>query len=201
MSTRRSGQENRCPKCRVNFNICYCSKIKTLALKTKISIIMHKKERALTSNTAHLTLNSIENSKLFIRGIKDVELDPSFLEQENFYPMYLYPSDDAQELTPQLIQKLDKPIHLIIPDGTWRQASKFHKRDPLLKEIPKVRINITTPSQYYLRKQKFEYGLCTHEAIAYALSIIENEEVCNALLSNLKEMVNANLEARNKPRV
>jgi DTW domain-containing protein YfiP len=38
--------------------------------------------------------------------------------------LLFYPSEDAVELDKELVAQDQKPIQLIVPDGTWRQASK-----------------------------------------------------------------------------
>lgn len=157
---------------------------------------MHKKEVFLPSNTANLTKLSLKNFDLFTRGFQDSLLSEKFIHPKNYTPLYLYPSDDATELTSDFINKIKTPVNLIIPDGSWRQAAKLHKREPLLKNIQRVKINLQEKSQYKLRKQKYDYGLCTYEAIVHALSIIEKQTPKHDLLNNLKVMVDANLRAR-----
>ena len=196
MSTRRGTREKRCPKCMVHFENCYCAKIEHLNINTKLSVILFKKEKFLPSNTAQLSINSLQNSEMFFRGFKDQVLQESFIDEKNYQPLYLFPSEDATELTATEIANFDKPINLIVPDGTWRQAKKIHLREPLLKDIPRVKLNIGTRSIYPLRRQKYEYGLCTHEAIAHAMGIIESEEIKNKLIKNLEIMIEAHLKNR-----
>lgn len=196
MGSKRSPIERRCEKCKVHLLFCYCAGLEVLDLKTRVSIIMHKKEKWLPSNTAQLTQNSLTNFNLYHRGEIDSPLEVGFLEQQEYTPLYLYPTEDAVELTSDYLKQFSKPINLIVPDGTWRQAKKIHLREELLENILKVRITPPSPSQYKLRTQKYEFGLCTHEAISYAIGVIEGEKIKEILLQNLSVMVNANLKAR-----
>ena len=59
--------------------------------------------------------------------------------------------------------------------------------------IPRVRIEIDTPSIYELRKQMKDIGLCTHEAIAHTLGVIEGPEVKDQLIKNLEIMNHAHM--------
>lgn len=193
MSIRRSSQQNRCPKCLVHTNNCYCEKIIPTELLSKVSIILFKKEKFLPSNTAIVTSKSLTNTETFIRGNKDSFMNDSFVDSENYHPLYLYPTDDSIELTQDFVSTIKKPINLIVPDGTWRQTKKIHKREPLLRDITKVRVTSKNKSIYPLRRQKFDYGLCTHEAIAHALKIIENEVIYEKMIENLNTMIKAHL--------
>jgi len=180
----------------VHADNCYCPDIKNLSLKTKVSFVMYKKERWLPSNTANLALNCLENSKVFYRGIKDTPLPLDFLEQETHYPMYLYPDEDAVVLSQEILQGIEKPINLIIPDGTWRQAKKIYARESALHNTLKVKLPTVPKSTYPLRRQKFENGVCTFEAMTYALGIIERNDCKDQLLDNFKTMIEAHLKYR-----
>ena len=49
MSKRRSTQGKRCLGCRINKILCFCDQIKKHDTKTIVSIIMHHREKHLTS--------------------------------------------------------------------------------------------------------------------------------------------------------
>jgi len=194
--TRRGTQEKRCPHCMVHKDNCFCEKIDKINLKTKVSILVFCKEVFLPSNTAHLSIKSLENSEEFQRGRLGKELLPSFVDSEHYQPLYLFPTENAVELTPEYLKQFKKPINLIVPDGTWRQAKKVHRREPLLKDIPHVKITPCQKSIYPLRRQKYEFGLCTHEAVAYALEILEGPKVKEFMMKNLKILIDAHLAYR-----
>ncbi len=157
---------------------------------------MHKAEAILTSNSSRLSTLSLKNCHIHYRGDVAAKLDLSFIDQENFSPLYLYPSEDSQLLDSELMSSLEKPIQLIIPDGTWRQTKNIYRREEALQGIPKVHLSPLGKSIYKLRKQKYDYGLCTHEALAHALGTIEGSEIKQKLLDYLEIMVDAHLKAR-----
>lgn len=196
MSPRRENRSKRCKVCLVHSDNCYCQQVKELKLKTKVSIILFKKEKFLPSNTANLSARSLPNSELFYRGYRDIHLESSFIDEKNYHPLYLFPSDDSVELTPEFLKGIKKPINLVVPDGTWSQAKKIHNREPLLREIPRVRVTTNDKSIYTLRRQVREKGLCTHEAIAHALGIIEEQKTKEILMENLHSMVKAHEKYR-----
>jgi len=196
MTLRRSSRDKRCQSCMVHKDNCFCGLLESVDLKTKTSIIIYKKEIFLPSNTAHLALKTLSNSQSFERGHRDQLLHKEFLDEENYQPLFLYPSDDAVELDSTLISKFTKPINLIVPDGTWRQAQKVHQREPLLTHIPKIKLTLNEKTKYTLRRQKLENGLCTFEAISYALRVIEGESICESLLGQFDIFQNAHLKNR-----
>ncbi len=159
---------------------------------------MHKSEVALTSSSATLAKLSLKKLNIHIRGDKEISFSPSFINEEKYTPLYLYPGEDAHELTREFIQALKKPVQLIVPDGTWRQTKNLQRRESKLRECIMVKLPSKQVSHYFLRKQKYDYGLCTHEAIAYALGIIEGTIFEQALMKNLQYMVEAHLLARKR---
>lgn len=180
----------------VHLENCFCEKLNKLTLKTRVSLIIFRKEIKLPSNTAHVALKSLENSQFFERGHKDQHLSEEFISNKDFAPLYLYPSDDSIELTTDLLKDFKRPINLIIPDGTWRQAKKIQRREPLLNDIQAVRISPSHKSIYPLRRQKFDEGLCTYEAMAEALKIIEGEDAYQKVMNNFHIFLDAHLRNR-----
>ena len=191
---RRSSK--RCPRCLVHEDNCFCETVTRTKIQNKLSIILFKKERWLPSNTANLALMSIEPSEKFERGHKDMTLSEDFVRPEGYHPLYLFPSDDAQELTTDFIENISKPINLIVPDGTWRQAKKIHKREEYLADIQHVKISPKQPSRYTLRRQKYEFGLSTFEAIAEALRVLEGEECYELMQKNFTLFLDAHHKNR-----
>ena len=187
---------NRCPGCLVHLGNCYCHLIEKISTKTRLSLIQFKKEKWLPSNTGQLSLSSLENSTLYERGHKYQFMPQLFANPCGYQSLYLYPSEEATPLTKDYLQQFSLPINLIVPDGTWRQAKKIHRREKFLQQIPHVKLNSKTTSRYTLRRQKYEFGLCTHEAISEALRILEGE----ATYLKLQEFFQVFLDAHHKNR-
>jgi DTW domain-containing protein YfiP len=196
MSKRRESITRRCPKCSINMAMCFCNALSSISTKTHVSVIFHKKEYFLTSNTGKIANLALVNSSYQIRGLKDKPLTDDFTHNGKYTPYYLYPSEDAEVIDSSFIERQTKPINLIVPDATWRQTKKFHKREPLLKGIPHIKLGSGLKSIYQLRRQPQEGGLCTIEAIAYSLKEIENIEVFSHLMNILKIMNDKVLETR-----
>lgn len=186
MSKRRATRDQRCIYCKINIRWCFCDKLKRKNTKSHVSIIMHHRERFLTSNTAHLTTRLLNNCDLHMRGHKDLPF--TFQKLEDHTPLYLFPHEGAQELTSDYIKNINTPIQLILPDGSWRQAKKFQRREHILSDIPCVKLAGNFKTEYTLRSQISDEGLCTIEAIAYALKVIEDNATFEHLINGFRVM-------------
>jgi DTW domain-containing protein len=89
-----------------------------------------------------------------------------------------------------------RPIVLVVPDSTWRQATRLRKRIPRLREIPCIALSAGPPSSYRLRVGAHDEGLSTIEAIACAFGILEGPESQWALEQVLERMVERTLWSR-----
>jgi DTW domain-containing protein YfiP len=169
-----------------------------LDLDTKISLVIHHKELKRTSNTGQLALNSLSNSTMRVRGLKDSPLDLTDLLSDDYETLLLFPSDDAEVLTPELAQTLKKKIQIIVPDGNWRQASKVNTRYKELEGIKRVKVARVGTDPYHLRAETTQDGMATLQAIAYALGAIEGEQAQNKLLNLYDEKLVRTLVGRGK---
>jgi DTW domain-containing protein YfiP len=89
-----------------------------------------------------------------------------------------------------------EPIVLLVPDGTWSQARRLLRRDDDLGGAEPVTLPPAAPSRYRLRRHVREGGLCTLEAIAQALAVLEGPEVEERLMGVLDRFVALALQAR-----
>lgn len=187
---RQRKTKNPCLNCRMNPTLCICDLIPSLDLRTRLCLVIHKRELERTTNTGTLALKALKNGEVRIRGEQTGVLDLSDLLTSNYRTLLFYPSDEATELTTEFIQADSRPVQLIVPDGNWRQASKVHYRHHELKDVTRVKISTPNPSKLHMRKETRPEGMATLQAIAYALGIIESVEVQDQLLA----LYNAKLE-------
>lgn len=182
-----------CPICFLHRQRCICASIPKIELQTKVSLIIHAKELKRTTNTGRLATHALVNSEMIIRGGDHQRLDLSHLLLPAYESYVLFPSEDAIDLDwlrPQ------KPVQLIVSDGNWRQAGKLNTRHPELKHLPRVKISQKNMSLYHLRREHFDEGLSTLEAIALALGTIEGSAVSERLMALYHAKLNATLAGR-----
>jgi DTW domain-containing protein YfiP len=178
--------------------ICLCADIPSIELATKIVVLMHYREQKLTTNTATLACLALPNSELHIRGEKGERVDvESFLPKEG-EAVLLYPTDDALELNAETLRSLRRPLTLVVPDGSWRQARKVASREPELLSIRRVKLPPGPPSNYRLRYSPHEENLSTFEAISRAIGIIEGPAIQEKLDELFLKKVERTLWSRGK---
>ncbi|MGB7950854.1 MAG: tRNA-uridine aminocarboxypropyltransferase [Candidatus Binatia bacterium] len=180
----------RCPTCAASRALCLCDEAPAIVLKTKIALIIHHRELSRNSNTGLLALKALVNGTVRIRGEDRAALDLQDLLSPEYRSFLFFPCADAVELDDALVGREDKPIQLIVPDGTWRQAKKILSRHPELKELPRVKISKPQNSIFGLRAQSRPERMATLPAIAHALGVIEGGPV----QAQLMKLYNAKIE-------
>ncbi len=169
----------RCTWCRMHMNLCVCGILPRFNLKTRVLVLMHHKEFRIISNTGHLVPKVLCNAAIHFVGKKSQteSFKKEFFITEDSNSFILYPDADAQELNEDFVAKQKKPITLIVPDGNWRQTAKMGRRVKFLCDLPKLILPAGTPTEYRLRTSRRVHGLCTFEAIARSLGVLESKDV------------------------
>jgi DTW domain-containing protein YfiP len=161
----------------------------------RILIPMHAAERKLPTNTARFALAVIPGTEIRMRGFPGRPMDTRGFIEEGRETLYLFPAADAEELAP-----VEGPYTLIVPDGSWRQARKIATREALFREsrdrIRFVKLPPGPPSGYHLRRETEAHHVCTFEAIARALGVLEGPEVRRTLEAVFDLMIERSRWAR-----
>ncbi len=185
-----------CLQCGLHLRFCICSQIPHLQIKTRVVLVIHAKEIKRTTNSGRLALAALENSEQRVRGQNQEPVDLSDLLTSNYESLLFYPSEEAIELTDEFVKSLDKPVQLIVPDGSWRQASKVHTRHPELAGIKRVMITTPNTAKHHLRRESSPYGMSTLEAIARALSVLEGPDTGKMMMDLYQAKLQATLIGR-----
>ena len=142
---------------------------------------MHRRELGKTTASGPLALAALKNSQRYVHGERNAPLDLSELHDPTRRLLLLFPAENAQILNREFLQKDPRPVSLIVPDGTWGQASRIAKRVPGLQQAEHVVLPEGEPSRWGLRHETKAMGLSTFEAIARALGILESEQTQKSL--------------------
>jgi DTW domain-containing protein len=189
----RSRRLPRCAGCWLPLALCLCAELPRLRVRTRLVVVMHRREAITSSNTGRLAVRSIEGAWLRVRGrIEDAEQEPLPEGRR----LALFPGPFARVLGPGDAQ--GEPLTLLVPDGSWTQARKLARRDEDLSAAEAVALPPSGSSRYGLRRSPGEDRLCTLEAIARALGILEGPEVEAALLLALDRFVERTLVVRER---
>jgi DTW domain-containing protein YfiP len=192
--SRRDTRHDRCPKCRINYRWCFCDHIFETQSDIKVSIIMHYTERWLTSNTAYFASLVLPECQIIERGNKDTPIQSDEILLPGHDHLYLFPTEDSKPLN-EFVRSENK-VHLIVPDGSWSKAKKIHKREEFLKDVPKYHLADIGESQYQLRKSPGENFVCTYEAIAHALKVLDGDHVYEDMMKVFNVFVERVLMSR-----
>ena len=191
--SRRDNADARCPRCRVHASLCLCALIPRITTRTRLVLVIHRREERKPTNTGRLAVECLSNSQAVVRGHPSSSRTPA-LWDEATQPLLLFPAADAIPIA--RFAASERPITLIVPDGTWRQAAKVRARVPGLADVPCVSIEPDAPTMYRLRQETRDRGLATIEAIARALGVLEGAPVRSALESVFRAMVERTLWSR-----
>lgn len=197
-----------CWKCYRADKNCLCPYIRPFASTTRFIFLMHPMEaRKEKMGTGRLCLAGLKNSKLYI-GVdfsKDEELMKE-LANPAYQSALLYPSDKSikiDQMGPGL--QIDKPLQLIILDGTWPCAKKMMRVNGFLHELPHVSFNATKRSLFAIKQQPHELCLSSLETVHFVLDLLEQQELeklCGQhhnLLEVFGKMVDFQIKCANDP--
>lgn len=179
--------------------LCICVAIPRYDLATRLVLVMHRREQHKPTATGPLALAALVNSEVRIHGYPDRPLDFSDLDAGQRRTLLLYPGDDVPVLSPGLLARDSRPVTLVVPDGSWRQAAKMGRRLPGLEHAAMVRLPEGPGTRWGIRRELHSEGLATFEAIARALGIIESPAVQTGLEELFQLMVERTLRTRGCP--
>jgi DTW domain-containing protein YfiP len=183
----------------MHIHLCICGSIPSYTLDTRLVLVMHRREQGKTTATGPLALEVLSNSELRIHGHRDRPLDLSDLVVPERRTLILYPGDDVPMLSGSFLDRDDRPVTLVVPDGSWRQAAKMGRRLPGLEHAEMVRLPEGPKTRWGIRREHHAHGLATFEAIARALGIIESPDVRSGMEDFFRLMVQRTLDSRGFP--
>lgn len=148
--------------------MCTCSHLADLPTRTRVLILQHPRESRVGVGTARLAHLALPSSQLRV-GV-DFSADPIVQAAIGPDTYVLFPGAEARPLTSL---PTDRPITLVVLDGTWSEARKLLTRNPALAALPRVAFTPASPSAYQIRTQPAAHCVSTIEALAQVLATIE----------------------------
>ncbi len=173
----------------MHVSLCLCADIQPINTRTQVAVILHETEQCRTSNTGYLATLMLPNSVLRVHGERGRTLDVHDWFEPTHRAFVLFPHADARILDRRFVEEDDRPIRLIVPDGTWRQARRMVRRVAGLAKTPWVTLPEGLVSRYRLRKRQSTGGMCTFEAISEALCLLEGPHLYAPLVHVLSRFV------------
>jgi DTW domain-containing protein YfiP len=187
----RSRRTPRCPACFLPTPLCLCAELQRLPARTRVVVIMPQRESITSTNTGRLGAALLEGASVRVRGLRGAPAPAPLPEGKR---LLLFPCEQARPLVAADAE--GAPPVLLVPDGTWSQARKLVRREPLLAEAEAVTLPPASSARYGLRRNAPEGTVCTLEAIARALGVLEGPSLEAHLLAALDRFVERSRAAR-----
>lgn len=185
--THRKHKAEKCPVCRLFKSICICPEITKFDLKTRITLLTHVREINKSTNTGKIAKLMLTNCIMPVLGLMDRPLERSDILFEEYENLVLFPYA-SNILDKDFVNRLERPLNLIVPDGNYNQAVKMTKSH-LLEGVRRVRLPAGQKSSYELRSMKDTEKISTIEAVIYAIEIIESPEAASEMRRVFHKMV------------
>ncbi|MBM3105091.1 MAG: DTW domain-containing protein [Pseudomonas sp.] len=182
-----------CERCLRPQTHCLCALIPSLDSRTRVLVLQHPSEVRHALNTAKLAALGLRNAHLRV-GEVFAEL-AELIDVPGYRSGLLFPGDDAQPLMAYTDIADQRPWLLVVPDGTWRKASKLLHLNPQLAALPRVTLAGVQPSRYRLRKAPADGALSTLEAVVQALNVLEAPACFDALLKPFEALIEGQIAA------
>ena len=169
-----------CPQCFLRTKYCICSEVPRIETETNYIILRHNKEIMKSSNTGRIASLALTKYELLDYGGRDQVFDPNILQREDIW--LLFPKQyDGKKLEDHAEYPTSPPKHLIVLDGTWRQARRMVNRIEILRKIPKLMLPTPQTFPERLRKAPHLWTLSTIETIARSIELFEDREKAELL--------------------
>lgn len=182
-----------CERCLRPQAHCLCPLIPSLDSRTRVLLLQHPSEVRHALNTAKLAALGLRNAQLHVGEV--FEDLPELLQARGYRSALLFPGDAAQPLVAYADGEDQRPWQLVVPDGTWRKASKLLHVNPLLGTLPRVTLAQVLPSRYRLRKAPQAGAVSTLEALVQALNVLEAPVNFDALLKPFEALIEGQIAA------
>ena len=170
---------------------CWCGSITPMPTRTKFVILMHPYEhKRVKANTGRLTHLCLRDSELHLGiGFDDHEAVQALINDSKNYPVLLYPSRDAVDLStmqkhdPQLTalhaQLESRRLVVFLLDATWRLVRPMLRTSLSLQRLPRIMFSHAAPSRYVIKRQPEPGCLSTLEATHELLVALDRSGLDN----------------------
>ncbi|MBI5499655.1 MAG: DTW domain-containing protein [Deltaproteobacteria bacterium] len=182
-----------CLRCGRPAVVCWCPWVTPLAVRTRVVILQHPRERCMPIGTARMAHHGLAGSELHVGT--DFDHSPrvqAALHHPAAPAILLYPGPEARPLE---TEPPPGPVTLVVIDGTWAQARWLFRHNLSLHALPRYALTSPSPSNYRIRPEPQLDFVCTIEALFHALKLLEPDTLdLRPLLAPFRAMVDMQLE-------
>ena len=181
----RGSAMKRCQRCLMSVDFCICAHLTCVSSAVDLVLLLHRDEVFKPTNTGRLIADVLpHNTYAFVwsrtqpcAGLLDI------LKAPTRACVLAFPSNsESPRAQWRLGEPLcaDKRLTIILPDGSWRQASRMVRLSPYLQRVPSVQVTAPT-AEYSVRKAPAEGQLSTAEATVALLRASSQLSAAQAL--------------------
>lgn len=206
-----------CIHCTLPSANCLCDLAPTLTLTANTHILFHPRELERRNSSGRLLKHCLNIPSTKWHRLKNTQLESEFKGYALLYPTDNQSNVSSGNLTlPANKEKPLNPKGYLWIDATWQESRKMLNQSPWLNQLPKYAISAhsvsslnsidsvnlkpaatQTNSQYKLRRNQTEQGLCTIETFSYWLYEQNQVKSAQDLLNFFNQFQTAFLAARN----
>jgi DTW domain-containing protein len=181
-----------CPRCRRAIRVCYCAHVSPIEARTRVVILQHPRERDVPIGTARIASLCLPSAELHVgTSVAECGALSRTLEDPARPAILLYPGPGAIDVSKH---PPAAPVTLVVVDGTWSQAKKVIKNDPVLARLPRYAFDPPAPSEYRIRREPAAHCVSTIEALMHMLGALEGDaERFRGMLAPFRAMVDAQI--------
>lgn len=162
-----------CLLCRLPVRWCICAFAPKTSIRSSLTLLVHSIEWRKSSNTGHLIRSVAPDWQVLIQGRPHHRLSGAEIFRTVKKPYILFPGHGARKVSDIPADDRERGIHLIIPDGNWRQTSHMLKRIAPLHGIPTVMLSDAAPEHRRMRVNISPERMSTFEAVVLALAELD----------------------------
>jgi len=173
-----------CLTCQRPKKACICAFTTKIYNDIHVVILQHPSEVSQTKGTVALLAKSLQSCQVIVGEFFDG--DALLLEvMAQYQAVLLYPGEQARTLDQKVSVALterdknsganQKPLCLVILDGTWKKAYRMFMLSKTLQQLPQLCLPeyLANAGQYHIRKVAKNNALSSLEASCYALALLE----------------------------
>lgn len=198
----------RCPRCMKKGEFCLCKYTEEIDSGIKFVLLMHPKEvKKNRTGTGWITRISLKGCEI-IEGLDFAENTRlnKLLEEPQYYPVLLYPGEDAWTASHQKFKEEigNRTLLAIIIDSTWFCSRKIIQHNPQLLKLPKLSFSGSYRSIFTFKREPRPEYISTIETCYYLIKELQTAGIANQnvnpepLMNVFKEMIKNQLRAENE---
>jgi len=189
----------RCPRCSLPPRWCVCDALPVVTTRLRVHVLIHRHEHAKPSSTGRLVARAVSGATCHV-----------YQRANRFYPAAGWPdglvppgdtlwiAHPSGERGPAADLAAPDRLHLLLLDGTWRQAGEMLRSVEAHGRLVRLPDTDHGPSRSWLREQPAAGALATAEALLGFLRLGGEREAERLLRLHFELHVYATLLSRGK---